>query len=130
VKKLHTITFGTIPRLPGLRPADLGKIDCDNPGTALAGWRLILRNQSAFFVSPPGWTENIADRRRDPKGAVTIYEMARTEVLLRWHATGEDLEDILKGGKFESPPFGWKPAEVVADKPILAQVPVGQLGDA
>ncbi len=128
--RLATITFGTIPRLPGLRPADLGKVDCDKPGAALDGWRLILRGTQAYFVSPPGWTADQSEKHRNPKGPVTIYEMARSEVLLHWVGADEDLETVFKTGKYESPPFGWRPAPVTPDKPILAQVPPGQTGDA
>ncbi len=128
--RLANITFGSIPRLPGLRPADLGKIDCDRPGPALMGWRLVLRGTQAFFVSPPGWVQDQSERKRDPKGPITVYEMARAEVLLHWHGTEDGLEMIYKTGKWESPPFGWRPAEVEANKPILGQVPVSEMGDA
>ncbi len=129
--KLINITFGSVPRLPGLRPSDLGKIDCDKPGESLRGWRLILRGQQAFFVSPPGWVQDQSDKRRDDKGPVTIYEMSRTEVLLHWKGMTDELEaTVFKSGKYESPPFGWTPAPVAGDKPILDQVPSGQIGDA
>jgi len=130
--KLVNITFGSIPRLPGLRPADLGKIDCDKPGEALRGWRLVLRGQQAFFISPPGWVQDQSDKRRDSAGPVTVYEMDRSEVLMHWHLGPGDaeLETFFKrSGKWESPPFGWRPAPVASDKPILGQIPDGQMGD-
>jgi hypothetical protein len=128
--KLINITFGSIPRLPGLRPTDLGKIDCDKPGEALKGWRLFLRGASAFFVSPPGWVADQSEKRRDPKGPRTVYEMPRTEVLLHWHASEDELENVFKNNKWESPPFGWQPTPIVTDKPLLEQVPASQVGDA
>lgn len=130
--KLLNITFGNIPRLPGLRPTDLGKIDCDKPSEALRGWRLALRGQQAFFISPAGWTQDQTDKRRNPNGPVTIYEMDRADVLLHWHLEpGEKALDEFykKGSKWESPVFGWKPAPVASDKPILDQVPTHQMGD-
>lgn len=128
--KLTSISFGVVPRLPSLRPTDLGKIDCDKPGVALEGWRLILRGQQAFFVSPPGWGPDRSEKRRDPKGPIVVYEIPRTEVILHWQGSPSELDDVLKGGKYESPPFGWQPATVATDKPILEQVPASQMGDA
>jgi hypothetical protein len=127
--KLVNITFGTTPKVPGIRAADLGTVELDKPSEALRGWRLILRGQQAFFVSPPGWLRDLSEKRRDAKGPVTIFEMPRTELTLHWQATEGELENVLKGGKWESPPFGWQPAPVVTDKPILAQIPVSQMGD-
>jgi hypothetical protein len=129
--KLLSISFGTTPRLPSLRPTELGRIDCLKPSEALKNWRLILRGQQAFFVSPPGWVPDLSIHRHDPNGPVTVHELPRAELLLQWQATdAKDLEDVFKSGKYESPPFGWTPAPVEADKPILAQVPAGQMGDA
>jgi hypothetical protein len=127
--RLCNITFGSIPRLPGLRPVDLGKIECDKPTEALRGWRLILRGTQAFFVSPPGWVPDQSEKRRDPKGPITVYEMARAEVLLHWQGDDADLEAVFKTSKYESPPFGWHPAPVATDKPFLEQIPPSQVGD-
>jgi hypothetical protein len=129
--KLVSISFNSIPRMPGIRPGELCTIDCAKPKEGLTGWRVSIRGQQVFFISPAGWTSDNSNRKRDPNGPATIFEIPRTEVLFNWQADdAADVEAVLKSGKYESPPFGWKPAEVVADKPILAQVPVGQLGDA
>lgn len=131
--KLKKITFDRAPKWPGIRAGDLTTLDCDNPPTQLCDWKIVLRGQTVYFVSPPGWTvgENRATRQRDPKAPSVVYEAPRDGVFLEWHATGEaDIEALMKGGKFESDPLGWKPLPVEADKPILAQIPPGQMGDA
>lgn len=61
--KLVSISFCNIPRMPGLRPTDLGTIILDKPGDALKDWRLVIRGAQAFFVSPPGWTPDHSVRR-------------------------------------------------------------------
>lgn len=128
--RLTDISFGSIPRLPGLRPTDLGRINLERPGEALRGWRLFLRGTLAFFVSPPGWTPDVSQKNRNPKGPVVIYQMDAREVILHWSASDDELELVLKGGKYESPAFGTiYPSPVVSDKPLLAQVPAGQMGD-
>ncbi len=128
--KLISITFGSTPKLPGLRPTDLGTIKLDNPGEALRGWRLFLRGSTAFFVSPPGWVPDQSEKKRDPKGAVTIHEVARDELRMQWSVGADKIEDALKNNQWESPPFGWQPAPIASDKPILEQIPASQVGDA
>ena len=131
--KLITITFGNTPRLPGLRPAETGHIECDKPSDALRGWKLVIRGQQIYFVSPPGWVRDQNQKRRDGKGPVTVHgPVPMNDVYLQWQAEDAvELEAVLKTGKpWESPAFGWQPAPVAADKPILEQIPVGQMGDA
>lgn len=129
--KLTQIMFDRTPKMPGVRAGDLSTLDCANPGS-LKDWRVVLRGQSVFFVSPPGWKAN--ENRittRDPKGPVTVYEVPRTDVFFQWEAADEaDIEAVLKGGKYESEPLGFKPPVLNADKPILAQIPPSQVGDA
>lgn len=130
--KLISITFGTTPRLPGLRPVETGHIECDNPSAALAGWRFAIRGTQVHFISPPGWHRDQA-QKRDAKGGITAYgPFPIGDVYLQWQFTNEaELATLLKGKlEFDSPPFGWKPAPVESDKPLLAQVPAGQMGDA
>lgn len=129
--KLKTVTFDRAPKLPGIRAGDLSTLDCANPG-ALEGWRIVLRGPAMFLVSPPGWTpnENRATKR-DPKGPHVVHEIPRSDVYFQWTAdAGEDVETVLKTGKWESEPLGFKPVAVDADKPILAQIPPSQVGDA
>ncbi len=132
--KLHGISFGTTPRIPGVRPGDLAAIDCDNPSGALRDWKIIVRSQSIFIVSPPGWLPSNASQpsQRNPKGAVVVHEVPRSEVYLEWRSDELlDMETFLKStAKHETPPLGWKPAPIETDKPILAQIPQGQVGDA
>ena len=128
--KLVSITFGTIPRLPGLRPSDTAHIDCDKPPEALRDWRISIRGQQAFFISPPGWQRDLNAKVRDAKGAVTVYEIPRAEMFLQWSGDAAEVEGVLQAVKFDSEPFGGRPAPVAADKPILAQIPAGQVGDA
>jgi hypothetical protein len=129
--KLKKITFARVPALPGIRAGDLSSLDCDNPGV-LKDWRLVLRGPSVFLISPAGWgpSEN-RGTKRDPKGPVTMYEIPRVDVFLQWAAGDEaDIEAVLKGGRYDSEPLGWKPTPVESDKPILSQIPASQLGDA
>lgn len=128
--KLISITFGSTPKLPGLRPTDLGTIMLDKPGEALRGWRLFLRGAQAFFVSPPGWVADQSEKRRDAKGPVVIHEVARDELRMQWSAAPDEVDAVCKNNKWESPPFGWTPEPVTSDKPILAQIPTSQIGDA
>lgn len=130
--KLKAITFGTSPRIPGLRAGDLVTIECDNPPQALKDWVVILRGTSVYLVSPPGWTQHeTRASKRDPKGPITTHEIPRADTYLSWAIVDEaDLEALLKGGKYQTEPLGFKPVVVDADKPILEQIPPGQLGDA
>lgn len=130
--KLTGISFGVTPRIPGVRSGDLAAVDCDNPSTALAGWRIILRQQSVFFISPPGWLPANAGRpsERDAAGPVIVHEVPRSEAYLQWQDTDGDVEAFLKfTSKYESQPLGWKPAPFEAPRSILAQIPANQLGD-
>lgn len=128
--KLAGLSFNAIPRMPGMRPGDLATINCDSPGDALKGWRVALRGQQVFFISPPGW-----DRDRDrtkvrvPNSVVTVFEVPRAEVTFQWLGEAAEVEAILKAGKYDSEPFGPPPA-LASDKPLLAQIPTSQLGDA
>lgn len=131
--KLVNITFSAIPKLPGIRPTDLGTIDCDKPSESLRGWKLVLRGQQAFFVSPPGWVRDQSEKRRNPKGPVTVFEIDRSEITLHWCGVDEGADGvealIKRAGKWESQPFGWQPATIITDKQILEQIPASQLGD-
>lgn len=128
--KLISVTFGTTPRLPGLRPAETGHIECDKPSDALRNWKLHIRGQSLFFVSPPGWLRDQSARQRDAKGPSIVFgPVPLSDVFLQWQATADELETLFKGGKFETPPFGWQPAPVTSEKSLLEQIPPSQLGD-
>lgn len=133
--KLISITWSSTPRLPGLRPTDVGRVECDKPGTALEGWRAVVRGPQIFFVSPAGWNRDQSIKTRDVLGPRTVFgPIPMSDVYLEWCAESEaDTATLLKPGnkiEFESPPFGWKPAPIVSDKPILEQIPAGQMGDA
>lgn len=129
--KLISIAFGTTPRLPGLRPADTGAINCDAPG-AMRGWRLAIRGNHVYFLSPKGWQRS-ADAKRDPNGPVTVFgPFAVGDLYFEWQCADDvQLKKLLDGKlTWESPDFGWVPTPVVPGQPILAQVPPGQIGDA
>lgn len=130
--KLTKITFGRIPAFAGLRAGELSSFELDNPPAALKDFRAILRGQSLFLVSPPGWnnTNQTQPKNRDPKGPVVIFECPRADAFLHWSGDEDGVLEVLKGVKYETMPFGWKPAPVETDKPILAQIPAGQVGDA
>lgn len=133
--KLVSISFCNTPRMPGLRPTDLGTIQIDKPGDALKDWHLVIRGSQAFFISPPGWTADHSSRRvpKDKSGLCVVHgPIALSEMYLEWRATPEELDTFYKNvGKYESEPFGYvPPLPVDADKPILDQVPPGQMGDA
>lgn len=133
--KLVSITWSSTPRLPGLRPSDTGRIECDKPGTALEGWRVAIRGTQMFFVSPAGWNRDQSIKSRDPQGTRTVFGPIPTgDVYLEWCAESEaDVDKLLKPGskiEHETPPFGWRPAPITTDRPILDQIPPGQMGDA
>lgn len=132
--KLVSIAWSSTPRIPGLRPSEAGRIECDKPGTALEGWRVTVRGAQIFFVSPAGWSRDQNIRTRDPLGPRTVFgPIPVAEIYLEWLAESDaDVATLTKGKlvDFESPPFGWRPAPIVTDRPILDQVPPGQLGDA
>lgn len=127
--KLLTITFKATPRMPGVRASELSTIKLREPGDALKGWRLSIRGQQVFFISPPGWVRDQNNKRRDAGGPVTVFEVPRAEVYLEWEGSAEDLEALFKGGKWESPPFGPPPKALDPAKPLLEQVPPHQMGD-
>lgn len=126
--KLATISFMAIPRMPGVRPGDLCTIDTDKPGDALRGWRLSIRGQQVFFISPPGWLRDQSVKIRDVKGPVTIFEVPRAEVTFQWTGTADEVEAILKSGRYDTEAFGG-PLPIVPDRPLLEQVPAHQRGD-
>lgn len=129
--KLNTITFKAIPKMPGMRPGDLITIDTAKPGDGLKDWRVSIRGQQVFFISPSGWVSDRSVKQRDAKGPITVFEIPRAEVIFGWSGPSDELEAILKGGKYDSEPFGFVPTPVVSDRPILDQVvPPGQMGDA
>lgn len=130
--KLVGLTFGAAPRIAGIRSGDLIAIDVDKPTAALKDWRISIRGQTVLFISPPGWTPASATvpSKRDPKGPCVVHEVPRAEVFLQWESDG-DVDAIVKGiAKYDTQPLGWMPAPVASDKPILAQIPAGQVGDA
>lgn len=130
--KLASLSFKAIPRLPGVRPGDLVTIECDKPTEALKGWSVSVRGQQVFLVSPPGWVRDQSVKNRDMKGPVTIFEIPRAEVIFMWSCMPDEVEASLKGGKYDSEPFGPPPAPLIpidAEKSILAQIPPNEIGD-
>lgn len=133
--KLVSLTWGTTPRLPGLRPTDTGKIQLDNPGDALRNWKLLIKGKELYFISPEGWSRDHSSRTSShvPGAPTTVFgPMPLTEVYLEWNVDNEAELAALTAGKltYESPPFGWKPVAVDPEKPMLDQIPAGQMGDA
>lgn len=131
--KLISITWSSAPRLPGLRPSDTGRIECDKPSEALKGWRVSVRGTHLFIISPRGWNRDQSIRTRNESGPSTVFgPIPVSDVYLEWLAESDaDVQTLLKGKlEFESPVFGWMPAPIVSDKPILEQIPAGQMGDA
>ncbi len=131
--KLISITWSTVPRLPGLRPSDTGRIECERSGTALDGWRASVRGTQLYLISPNGWNRDQSVKTRDLTAPRTVFgPIPVADVYLEWSATTEaDVTALLDGKlKFDSDVFGFRPASIESDKPILAQIPPGQLGDA
>lgn len=125
--KLLSITFKATPRMPGVRASDLATIDVAKPGDALKGWKVAIRGQQVFFMSPAGWTRDQNEKKRDPHGPATVFEIPRAEVYFEWQGSAEEFEALYKGGKWESPPFG-PPPRPPEERPEAA-VPPNQLGD-
>lgn len=127
--KLAGLSFNAIPRMPGMRAGELATIDCAKPGDALLGWRISIRGQQVFFISPPGWSRGDLQKQRPSNGSITVFETSRAEVTFHWTGAADEAEAILKGGKYDSEPMG-PPPVLAADKPLLSQVPSSQIGDA
>lgn len=125
--KLASLSFNAVPRMPGFRPNDIMSIDTEKPN-AFLGWRVSVRGQQVFFISPPGWDRDPSKKPR-PNGPVTIFETSRAEVTFQWVGTAEEVDTLLKSSKFDSEPFG-PPPEVVKAKSLLEQIPSSQIGDA
>lgn len=131
--KLISITWSSTPRLPGLRPSDTGRIECDRPEGPLKDWRVAIRGAQLYFISPNGWNRDQSVKSRAPDAPRTVFgPIPANEVYLEWLTESEaDVAALLKGKlEFDSPPFGWRPAPLVTDKPFLEQIPPGQMGDA
>lgn len=131
--RLISITWGSTPRLPGLRPSDTNRIECDKPSDALKGWRVSIRGTQIYFISPPGWHRDQSVRTRDPQGPRTAFgPIPASDAYLEWVAESDaDVAALLDGKmKLDSPPFGWQPAPIAAGKPFLEPIPPGQMGDA
>lgn len=129
--KLNKITFGRIPALPGIRAGDLSTLELDNPAAPLRGWRIALRGQSVFLISPPGWSprNQTTPATRDPKGPIVVHQIPAADVFFHWEGDPAEIDSMLKGNfsKHESPPFG--PPPQAAPEPA-APIPPGQTGDA
>ena len=121
--KLVAVSCNTIPRMPGMRPGDLITIECETTTGPMKGWRISIRGQQVFFISPRGWVRN-ADARRDPDGPLTVFEVPRSDVTLQWGGNPDELEAILKSGKYDSEPFGPPPP------PPAPPAVATELGDA
>ena len=131
--KLISITWSSTPRMPGLRPTDLGKIDCDNPNGPMKDWRAVIRGPQMFLISPTGWLKD-QSAKRGTSGCTVFGPIPVSDVYLEWHAETEaEVAAMTKPGnkiEHETQPFGWRPTPIVSDKPILDQIPPGQMGDA
>ncbi len=124
--KLVSLSFNSIPRMPGFRAGDICVIESAKP-QAFLGWRVSIRGERVFFVSPPGWEAGSTKVRAG--GPVTIFETSRIEVTFQWSGNELEIETILKGGKYDSEPLG-PPPELAKPKSLLDQVPASQLGDS
>src|SRR5678815_5073322 len=105
--KLVSISFNALPRMPGMRPGDLITIECVKPGEALRDWHISIRGQQVFLVSPAGWSRDRTSAR-DPKGTVVVFEVPRADVTFQWQGSADEVEAILKSGKYDSEPLGWQ----------------------
>ena len=130
--KLISITWRNVPRMAGLRAGDTVRIDCDTPPSPLKDWKAVVRGSQIFFVSPAGWSRDQSVKTRDTSGQrVAFGPIALSEACLEWCAESDaDVAALIDGKlKHDSPPFGWRPAPILTDKPILDQIPQGQMGD-
>jgi hypothetical protein len=128
--KLRKIVFNRAPaRIPSVRAGDLTELDLDNPPQALYGWRISVRGQSIFLISPPGWdwSNSTSPTARDPKGPSLVVEVPRAETFLFWGEV-DDVEAMFKNTRFDGAPLAGK-VIVTGEGPILANIPPGQLGD-
>lgn len=129
--KITGITWSTTPRLPGLRASEVNKIDVAQPG-ALKDWRVLIRGSQVYFVSPVGWHRD-QSKKRDPNGSTTVFgPIPMSELYIEWQIDNDKELVALLAGKltYDSEPFGFTPAVLDPTKPILDQIPPGQMGDA
>ncbi len=128
--KLVSLTFDDAPRIPGVRPGAMIKIECDKPHVSLTGWRIILRGASLFFVSPRGWRPGLQPHEWNTESASAIHEIPRMHCFLEWEGDQADIDAVIAKGKYETPPFGSATTVApVAKGGILSQLDASQLGD-
>lgn len=133
--KLKTITFDKAPKIAGVRPGELGEINCENPTVPLRGWRAVIKGAQFALVSPPGWKSSGTPREWDKQGPVTVWEMPRSQCFLQWLADSETttpdtiMATLAKG--FISEPFG-KPfdASELEGPPAPKPLNPAEMGDA
>lgn len=133
--KLKSITFAVAPRIPGVRPGDLGTIDCLNPTTPMRGWRVFVKGSILLLVSPLGWKSGKNPREWDREsGLYQMYEIPRANCYLQWESNDSNIDATMKtlAQGFVSDTFG-KPFDASEfEQPKAAQKPVNpaELGDA
>jgi len=101
--QLMSITFMNAPEIQGIRQGGFLRIHCLKNGP-LSGWRAAVRGASVILIGPP----------RPVSGATTqsvaLVEVPRAQCQLEWSCSpgpvDPELDEILKAGKFITPPFG------------------------
>lgn len=123
--KLQSVSFAGQRIICGVRIEQT--IECDRPPPPLKDWRILVRGAHLVMISPPGWTPS-NPATREEKGPRVAVEIARSEAILKWSGDEAELTRIVK--EYDSQPLGWQPKPVDAEKPLLEQIPPGQVGDA
>lgn len=130
--RLREMYLRETPRIPGLRSGEVNRIECDKPGSALAGWRVIVRGPDVIFVTTPGWDPS-DDKRRNAKPTDPCLSFVIPRLLVLFSFISNDPLELAQGipSNFESLPLGWRPPEPVVEDPDApaAPIPSHEMGD-
>lgn len=128
--KLLKVTFDKTPaRIGSLRGGDMSQISADK-SSPMDGWRVSIRGNVVFLISPKGWVHGQPANRWDPEGTAQTHEFPRTHCFFHWEGSDTELAEFAKHGKFDSPPFGPPPPPVTVEPPgILGNLDPAQMGD-
>lgn len=133
--QLISVTF-TCPPLHGVGNLATGSLKPAEPGDRFRQWSISVRGGVVLLISPRGWQQgtvrpNEPGRLWDPQGPSMIYEIPRTQCLLRWAAI-DPLSAIDKSiQRYDTGPMGdpWPPADAQPTQASRRAPAPHELGD-
>lgn len=60
----------------------------------LAGWRVLVRGTSVFFVTPRGWRNGVDKSQWKEKDPPRSFQMPRASLTLHWEGEVEGLDKV------------------------------------